>query len=107
MLYVVSLEPDDGYEQQFNRWYDTEHIPELMACPGFLSARRYEVVEDVVAAPRYLATYEVTGLETFQSPEYLALRGRGPDQLSALSREAAHRRQNLIGKYREILRAPD
>jgi hypothetical protein len=51
-----------GREQEFNDWYDRRHVPDVLAIPGFVAARRYERVGPVVRAEhtyRYLATYEV------------------------------------------------
>ena len=28
-------------EEEFNAWYDTEHLPQLVALPGFIRGRRY------------------------------------------------------------------
>lgn len=33
-----------GEEDEFARWYDEVHIPEILAVPGFLSARRFRVI---------------------------------------------------------------
>lgn len=42
-------------EEEFNAWYDTEHLPEIVALPGFVQARRYVCAE---ATPKYLAWYD-------------------------------------------------
>ncbi|WP_340110308.1 hypothetical protein [Pikeienuella sp. HZG-20] len=55
------------HEEDFNRWYDKEHLAERVAIPGFLEARRY-VAED--AAARYLGIYTTETIETLGSPEY-------------------------------------
>ena len=44
-------------EEEFNRWYDEEHIPERLSIPGVLSAARYTALE---GAPKHLACYELT-----------------------------------------------
>ena len=50
---VAFTSPAPGVdEDEFNRWYDEEHIPEKRATPGFRSARRY-VSHDIPG--RYLA----------------------------------------------------
>jgi hypothetical protein len=46
------------HEQEFNEWYDTEHIPALAAVSGTLCARRYRGTG--AAAQRYLALYYLT-----------------------------------------------
>ena len=40
-------------EEEFNAWYDSEHLPERLAIPGFRSARRW------VCNGTYLGTYEL------------------------------------------------
>lgn len=51
-----------GREQEFNDWYDHQHVKDVLAIPGFVSAQRFERVGPVVRAGnpyRYLSTYEV------------------------------------------------
>jgi hypothetical protein len=33
---MVDVDPD--YEEEFNRWYNDEHMPELLRVPGFFLA---------------------------------------------------------------------
>jgi hypothetical protein len=94
---------EDGYEDLLDEWYETEHIPELLACPGFLSVRRYVVESGEKTSPQYLATWQLSGMEAFRSKEYLALQSRGLDDLSQLARESfLHRSRDLWAQYREI-----
>jgi hypothetical protein len=53
-------------EEEFNAWYDEEHLPERLAIPGFRSARRW------VAGRTYLATYELDSAEVLSSSPYLS-----------------------------------
>jgi hypothetical protein len=53
-------------EEEFNAWYDSEHLPERLAIPGFRSARRW------VHERTYLATYELDSPQVLKSPAYLA-----------------------------------
>lgn len=55
-LLLVMIDVDPEHEEDFNRWYDEEHLPERLQCPGFLSARRYLAVD---GEPKYLAIYEL------------------------------------------------
>ena len=107
ILYVVALRPHEGYEEKFDLWYDQIHIPELLACPGFLAARRYRMVrQDLPGAPEYLAVYRVEGMWAFDTPEYLALRARTSEDLDPLSREVVEHRDGLLNaKYTEVFRA--
>lgn len=67
-LLVVGLEPEQGYEEEYNAWYNDEHIPALIKVPGVLRARRFRAVE---GAPRYLAVYELTAPEVRNSPAFV------------------------------------
>ncbi len=64
-------EPPPGMDEEFNAWYDTEHLPERLAITGFRSARRW-VADVPPGSGRYLATYELDAPGVLQSPEYLA-----------------------------------
>ena len=54
-------------EEAFNQWYDAVHVPALLRCPGWLSARRYVVLD---GGPKYLAIYEVDSAEIINSPAW-------------------------------------
>ena len=32
---------DEKYDEEFNAWYDTQHLPQLLSMPGFLDGARY------------------------------------------------------------------
>ena len=70
-LLLTMTEPSPAMEEEFNAWYDTEHLPERLAIPGFLSARRW-VADLPPGEGKYLATYEVESLQVLKSPAYLA-----------------------------------
>ena len=36
---------DAQHDKEFNEWYNTEHLPELLAVPGILAAARYQAVK--------------------------------------------------------------
>lgn len=60
---------EDAVADVYERWLVTEHIPERLAVPGFLEARRYEAVR---GAPRFFTPYWVASPEVLGAPEYLA-----------------------------------
>ncbi len=70
-LLLTITEPKPEFEEEFNAWYDTEHIPERVAIPGFLSARRW-VSDAKPGEGKYLATYELVSPGVLQTTEYLA-----------------------------------
>jgi hypothetical protein len=70
-LLLTMTEPPPAMEEEFNAWYDDEHMGERMAIPGFRSARRW-VAAGKPGDGKYLATYELDSLEVLSSPAYLA-----------------------------------
>jgi hypothetical protein len=62
IMVVQSSPVSPDREDEFNDWYDTIHIPEICAVPGFVSARRYKLPGAAAGtgdAPAYLAVYEI------------------------------------------------
>lgn len=55
-LLCVMMSVAPRYEEEFNAWYSTEHIPALSRVPGVIAARRFGSVS---GAPRYLALYHL------------------------------------------------
>jgi hypothetical protein len=71
-LIFAQLDMDAGVEPEFNDWYDTEHIPERLAIPGFVTARR---AERAAPAPRYIALYDLDSLAVLANDAYLGKQG--------------------------------
>jgi len=71
-LLLVMMEPPAEHDEEFQAWYDTEHMPQRRAMPGFLSAARWECVE---GWPRWLALYDLESLRALETPEYMAVAG--------------------------------
>lgn len=66
-LLLVMMDIDPENEEEFNRWYTEEHIPERLEIPGFINSRRYRALE---GSPKYLALYELESPEVLKSKEY-------------------------------------
>lgn len=56
IIYVESRPTSPDREQEYNDWYDTVHLKELVALDGFVSARRLRPVD---GDGPYVAMYEV------------------------------------------------
>lgn len=59
---LVSTNPVDGREGEFNDWYDNQHVPDVLKLEGFVAARRLRLADTVPpqdCTHRYLAVYEV------------------------------------------------
>ena len=71
-LLMVWTEVPADKEDDYNAWYNEEHIAERLAIPGFLSAARYE--SDSPGAPKHLAMYELENIGVMTSDAYLSVR---------------------------------
>ncbi|MCD6044131.1 MAG: hypothetical protein K0R40_3734 [Burkholderiales bacterium] len=69
-LLLTLTEPPAAMEEEFNAWYDQEHLAERLAIPGFRSATRW-VADVPPGAGKYLATYELDSVHVLSSLAYL------------------------------------
>ena len=66
-LHVVQTNAAPGRLDEFNEWYDTVHVPDVLSIRGVLSARRYELGETQLGRAsreypyRFLTLYELEG----------------------------------------------
>ena len=74
-LLLTMTEPAPEMEEEFNAWYDTEHMHERLSIPGFISARRWVDPDAPAGTGKYLATYELENLGVLGTPGYLAYVG--------------------------------
>ncbi|KAH9950888.1 hypothetical protein B0H21DRAFT_407137 [Amylocystis lapponica] len=76
----VSLQIKPEYVEEFNKWYDEEHIPMLAKVPGWVRSRRFELRDirrlgkerHLPQPPRHLAMHEWESLDAFDTEEYKA-----------------------------------
>jgi len=87
---LVTMQTPPAFEEEFNAWYDTEHLPERLAVPGFETALRFVCLS---GHPRYLAMYDLARPEVLDSPEYLriAFENSSPWTLRVLQRVRVYR----------------
>lgn len=71
-LLLVLMQPPATLEEEFNAWYDTEHIPERAAVPGFRTALRYVALSGY---PRFMAIYDLDHASVLDLAAYLAVSG--------------------------------
>ena len=65
-VFLVLTNPTEGLEDEYNDWYTNFHLDEVVAVPGFVSARRYRLSDDQLGGfgsskHTYLAIYEIAG----------------------------------------------
>lgn len=90
-LLLVTMEAPAGLEEEFNDWYDKEHVPERQALPGIDGASRWVCI---AGWPRWLALYDLQSTAVMQSETYLAVSGprSSPWSLRILPRSLGRRR---------------
>jgi hypothetical protein len=72
---AVTVEIDESDVEQFNRWYNEVHVPEILACPGWSSNRRFVCLDGESSV---LAIYELNDPElAFATPEWESVVGWG------------------------------
>ncbi|MBL8111961.1 MAG: DUF4286 family protein [Acidobacteria bacterium] len=87
--YIVEIEVDPAAEAPWFRWEIDEHIPEVLAEPGFLDATFYRI-EDSGDWPRYQVLYRLESREALDA---------------YLSGEAVQRlRREAMAKYGSVMR---
>jgi hypothetical protein len=70
--YVVETDVAPDREEDFNAWYDHEHLQGLASVAGTVRAQRFRTID---GQTRYHACYDLTRPETLGSPPWLAVRG--------------------------------
>ena len=82
-------------EDEFNDWYDFEHIPERLRVPGFLACERWIGAENQKIS---VATYELDNADVLKSSAYGAIgnHAHGGDNLSVWSKRVTARIKILM-----------
>lgn len=65
------MQPPAGWEDDFHRWYETDHIPARMVLDGWAAANRYVCVN---GTPSFLAVYELDDLAALETDVYRELK---------------------------------
>ena len=76
-LYLVQMDVPAELEADFNRIYDTQHIPEITKVPGVLGVKRYALEKPVQGVPKYAALYRVASPDVPQGPAWVAASDTG------------------------------
>jgi len=71
-LLVAGFDYSGANEDEFNDWYDTEHVPERRAVPGFINCERWIGAENPKIS---VATYDLDSFDVLQSEAYRKIAG--------------------------------
>jgi hypothetical protein len=88
---IVALDFSACDAEEFNDWYDTEHLPERQRIDGFEVCERWISIANPTIG---VATYDLRSADLLSGPDYRAIAG---DNLSVWSKR-------LAAKYKRLLR---
>jgi len=80
ILFAVGHDVPSNREEEFNAWYNTEHIPAMVdRVPGFITARRFRVLATPLSpragmqssSPKYITLYDLKNENVLQSQIFL------------------------------------
>lgn len=83
-LLFSQMAPPAGWEDDFDDWYEHEHIPARMEIPGFSHAVRYRLVDGSPPAAWHLACYFVDDMAALDTPDYQALKSDPPQRTARM-----------------------
>ena len=67
-VYLVQMDIPAEHEADFNRIYDTQHVPEILKVPGVRACARYVLEKtNKQGMARYLALYEMDRADVMDS----------------------------------------
>ncbi len=99
-LISVWTDINPAMDEEFNTWYNEEHIPErINEVQGFIAARRYLCVD---GHPTYLAVYEMEEPSVIQSDAYKEISSRESEGTLKLRPHFLNTVRNI---YQEIFEA--
>ena len=88
-LLVAGFNYSNAAEDEFNDWYDLEHIPERSRINGFINCERWLGEDDPKVS---IATYDLESLAVLKSKPYLAI---AYDNLSPWSKRVSGKCQRI------------
>ena len=77
-VFVVGHDVPRHKHREFNAWYNTEHIPDLLAVPGFVTIRRFRLEENTIPpitgqggmASQYLTIWDLDSPDALTCTEF-------------------------------------
>lgn len=76
---ISQTDPPPGREEEFERWYEDQHVPGRLELSGMTAATRARAVQ---GGPAHVAIYHASGPDVFRSDEYRRLKSE-PSALTA------------------------
>src|SRR6218665_3452279 len=95
------MRPQPSWEDRFNTWYDTDHIPVRMVLDGFEAAQRYKSLDN----ENYLVVYDMTSMAALKTPGYEQVKTDPTDETKWMLANVSNFTRNLgneIGREGQI-----
>jgi hypothetical protein len=74
-LYLVTFEVPEDFQEEFDAWYERDHLPHLMSNEAWLRCCRYGIVDSNPPGVTRAAVHELADLSALDSPERARARG--------------------------------
>ncbi len=85
---------DPAREEEFNRWYDEVHLPDILSIPHVVAAQRFRLARDASRSPGPWAAED--------GPRYLAIYELDTDDPDLILRAVGELRPRLVAEGRTI-----
>jgi hypothetical protein len=92
-IYLVQMDIPSEVEDDFNRIYETQHVPNILKVPGVHACTRYRLESaDVDGVACYAALYEIDSPEVPESDGWKAASEKGdwPDKIRPHTTNRSH-----------------
>jgi hypothetical protein len=104
LLFAFSDCKDPSREDEFNTWYDTMHVPDMLQVPGMISATRWVAAQPAEGQQRrYLAMYELETDDLQKFDNSVRERGMRTMKEGRFSDLPAFDAPNIPRIYRQIM----
>ncbi len=92
-IYLVQMDIPNEMEAEFNRIYDTQHVPNIIKVPGVHGCVRYKLASaDVEGVARYAAVYDIDSPDIPETDGWKAESDKGdwPGQIRPHTSNRSH-----------------
>ena len=99
-MYLVQMDVPANLEDDFNRIYDTQHVPNILQAPGVHGCTRYRLhSSNVEGVAPYAALYEIATPDVPQSAGWKAESDKGdwPEKIRPYTTNRSHITFEKIG----------
>ena len=97
-IYVVQMDIPAERDADFNRIYETQHVPEILKVPGVLGVERYKLEQSSEKdMPTYLAIYRCASADIPQNADWKKASDTG-DWKEMIRPYTTNRRHSIFSK---------